>query len=105
IKLTLEKTADGGQPVKAAPISPSTENPNFSGKHILAVDDSEDNLFLIEMFLKSSGVKITSVENGADAIRETKSKNFDLILMDMQMAGMDGRETTMEIRKMGFKGP
>jgi two-component system, sensor histidine kinase len=78
---------------------------DFSQKHILAVDDSPDNLFLIEMFLKSSGVHLTCVESGKEAVEKVKNQNFDLILMDMQMAGMDGREATGIIREMGYKGP
>jgi signal transduction histidine kinase len=78
---------------------------DFTGKHILAVDDSPDNLFLIQMFLKTSGANLTCVENGASAVELVKENNFDLILMDMQMAGMDGREATSIIRKMGYKGP
>lgn len=87
------------------PAEPQKPTADFTGKSILAVDDSADNLFLIQMFLKSSGADITCVENAADALKEVQGRNFDLILMDMQMAGMDGREATVKLREMGFNQP
>lgn len=104
ISFHLEKAA---APAPTPTPPPETQNPqvDFSGKKILAVDDSADNLFLIQMFLKSSGAQITCVENAFDAINEVEKGEFDVILMDMQMAGMDGREATVKLRKMGFSHP
>lgn len=81
------------------------ENVDLRFKHILAVDDSPDNLTLISLFLKDTQAEITYVENGIKAIQQVQTKNFDLILMDIQMPGMDGHQTTEEIRKLGFQGP
>lgn len=81
------------------------ENLKLDGKKILAVDDSPDNLTLISFFLKNSGATVHFAENGLDAIDEVKKHDFDLILIDVQMPGMDGHEATDTIRKMGFKKP
>ncbi|MBL7545544.1 MAG: response regulator [Bdellovibrionaceae bacterium] len=81
------------------------ENLKLTDKRILAVDDSPDNLTLISFFLKNSGAIIHYAENGQDAIDEVKKHNFDLILIDVQMPGMDGHEATDKIRKMGFSKP
>lgn len=81
------------------------ENLNLTGKRILAVDDSPDNLTLISFYLKNSGAIVHFAENGLDAIDEVKKNDFDLILIDVQMPGMDGHEATDKIRKMGFTKP
>ncbi len=81
------------------------DNLKLTDKRILAVDDSPDNLTLISFFLKNSGAKVHFAENGIDAIDEVKKHDFDLILIDVQMPGMDGHEATDKIRKMGFTKP
>ena len=77
----------------------------LEGRRILAVDDSQDNLMLISHFLKGTGLDISYAENGFQAIEAAGDKDFDLILMDIQMPGMDGHETTVEIRGRGYKKP
>lgn len=77
----------------------------LKGLKILAVDDSPDNLTLISMYLKNSGADVTYAESAISAIAEAEKKAFDIILMDIQMPGMDGHEATEKIRKQGFKNP
>lgn len=77
----------------------------LTGTRILAVDDSPDNLTLISMFLRDSGAELHYAESGNKAIGEVKAKDFDIILMDVQMPGMDGHQATEEIRRLGFKKP
>lgn len=78
---------------------------DLSQKHILAVDDSKDNLILLEMFLRTTGVKLTFAENGRKAVEALDNKDFDMILMDIQMPSMDGYEATETIRKKGYEKP
>lgn len=77
----------------------------FKDLRILAVDDSPDNLMLISHYLEGSGASVTYAESGTDAISATEKSEFDLILMDVQMPGMDGHEATTEIRRRNFKKP
>jgi signal transduction histidine kinase len=78
---------------------------NLKGKKILVVDDSSDNLTLISLFLDGSSAEILFAKNGNEAIEQFKKHNFDLILMDVQMPGINGYEATEEIRRLGFMNP
>ncbi len=81
---------------------PGTDKP-LQGLNVLAIDDSQDNLTLIEFYLRDTGTIVTYAENGRAAIDAVKQQDFDLILMDVQMPEMDGHEATQAIRKLGFK--
>jgi two-component system sensor histidine kinase/response regulator len=65
---------------------------------LLLADDSEDNVFLIQAYLKNSGCSIDVAENGAIAIQKFRARHYDLVLMDLQMPVMDGYAATQEIR-------
>lgn len=67
--------------------------------NILIADDSEDNLFLLQRFLKDLNCNIVAAHNGEEAFEEYKKQPFDLILMDLQMPIMNGYEATEAIRK------
>lgn len=77
----------------------------FKDRRILVVDDSPDNLTMVDLFLKGTGVNLKMAENGLKAIELVKHNEFDLILMDVQMPTMDGHEATYQIRKIGFNNP
>lgn len=66
---------------------------------ILAVDDSIINLATIEQELKNK-YEVITVNSGVRAIRYLNKEKPDLILLDVQMALMDGIETLKEIRAM-----
>lgn len=105
IKLEKSHVHVHAAPVRARSAILPQNTFKLSGKKILAVDDAPDNLTLIEKFLEGSEADVECVENGSCAIEKVKADDFDLILMDVQMPGMDGHETTERIRKMGFKKP
>ena len=66
--------------------------------HILLADDSEDNRFLIEEYLKRSHCILDLAEDGEIALGKMKSCHYDLVLMDVHMPVMDGFETTRAMR-------
>jgi CheY-like chemotaxis protein len=73
----------------------------LSGIHLLVVDDSPMNLEVCRRILENEGAKVTLCESGKKALTLLKQSAhpFDLVLMDMQMPEMDGRETTQRIRQ------
>jgi len=67
--------------------------------HILIAEDSEDNRFLLQEYLKGGHFKIKFAEDGKQAVEFATSEQFDIILMDMLMPVMDGLLATRLIRE------
>jgi len=67
--------------------------------HILVVDDSPDNCFLIESILAAEGYKITIADSGVLAMAEIAKSPPDLVLLDIIMPDMDGYEVTRRLRE------
>jgi CheY-like chemotaxis protein len=66
---------------------------------ILAVDDLEDNLFLLQTVLESEGYEVETATSGSDALAKISQVQPDLVLLDVMMPGMTGIEVTQRIRK------
>ncbi|MBD2693274.1 hybrid sensor histidine kinase/response regulator [Anabaena catenula] len=65
---------------------------------ILAVDDTRDNLILVQTILESEGYEIDLAADGATALQKVAQSPPQLILLDVMMPGMDGYEVTRRIR-------
>jgi CheY-like chemotaxis protein len=75
-------------------------NPDLQGSLILLVEDNKVNQFLANALLTSWKAKVDISEDGQDAIDRLKEKEYDLVLMDLQMPIMDGFEATEHIREV-----
>ncbi|BAY64559.1 response regulator receiver signal transduction histidine kinase [Calothrix brevissima NIES-22] len=67
---------------------------------ILAVDDTIDNLILVQTILESEGYEIDLVSDGMTALEKVAESPPDLILLDVMMPGIDGYEVTRRIREL-----
>ena len=67
--------------------------------NVLLVEDSAANRLLAIALLKRWGHSVTVAEDGFQAVEIVRDQRFDLILMDVQMPGMDGYEATAAIRE------
>lgn len=82
------------------------ENDNSKSYHkILVAEDNKINQIVTKNLLNLIGYDCTIVENGFNAIQLVKKEDFDLILMDLNMPYVDGREATKRIREFDKTTP
>jgi len=71
----------------------------LAGKKILVVDDEKMNQLVIQNMIKLWGAESEIAEDGSDALQKIHKDNYDIILMDLMMPGLNGYQTAEKIRK------
>lgn len=83
---------------KEASVNENLELADFCSAKILLVEDNHVNQKVGLSMLKTLGFSAKCIDNGKDAIVDVSENKYDLVLMDCLMPGLDGYETTKEIR-------
>jgi len=65
---------------------------------VLVIEDNEKNRYLISFILKGAGYEVREAITGEEGVGMTISEQPDLVLMDIQLPGIDGYEATRSIR-------
>jgi two-component system, cell cycle response regulator DivK len=65
---------------------------------VLVVEDTPANMKLVSMLLRREGYAVLQAENGNDAVALARSRLPDLILMDIQIPGLDGITATRQLK-------
>lgn len=97
---TAEKPANETAPesTKLEPPTPSSLETTLSGT-VLVVDDHAENRNMLSRRLEKQGLAVHTAENGEHALQVVQTTEFDVILLDIMMPGMDGREVLRRLKE------
>jgi len=102
LPFTLEEAADEQ---KEEQERPTADLSRLSGMCGLIAEDNELNRMVATRFLEAAGIVVQCAVNGLEAVQMAAEKDYDFILMDIQMPELDGYGATRRIRESGNRVP
>lgn len=98
--------SEASQHVLETPVDNKTLNEfHWDNKNILIVEDDDINRLFLQEILKKTKAKTKQIFNGEKAVEECFAGNYDLVLMDIGLPGINGFEATRRIREFNPKIP
>ncbi len=94
----LQPRADAAVALEARPALPD-HKARLRGLRVLLAEDNEINQELAIELLQRVGISVTVARDGQSALQQLGEQDFDMVLMDCQMPGMDGYTATRRIRE------
>ena len=74
-------------------------------KNILVIDDSPTLRKVLDFYLKKNNYLVETANNGKTGLAQLEKSQFDLIILDMQMPIMSGKEVLLELKKKNITTP
>jgi two-component system chemotaxis sensor kinase CheA len=94
--LDLHSILEAGEPDSVEKLEINAEK--AKNKHILLVEDTPFFMKVIKECIEAGGYKVTTANNGREGLDTLHQQDFDLVLSDIEMPIMDGREMVKNIR-------
>ena len=79
-------------------------NNKEKAKKILVIEDNESNLYLITYISRHNGYTVLEARTGEEGVKIASEKKPDLIILDIQLPGIDGIKTARRIRALKTEG-
>lgn len=96
----LRSTREVGPSLQTAADERRSVAPESARHRLLLVDDTPANLKILARLLEKRGYEVELAEDGLEAVEQFRTREYDLILMDLQMPNLDGFGATEAIRAM-----
>jgi signal transduction histidine kinase/ActR/RegA family two-component response regulator len=101
--LAESSTEEAIAPAGEASVAPAEEIPlkPLVGARVLLVDDNAVNRQVVKLFMAQLAPLFTEATNGEEALARLREQSFDMVLLDVHMPVMDGKEAIRRIRASG----